>query len=160
MAETSLQTPDKYQDILFDKPVIEMFCDLIVEDEELNAVILHVLDSVQKAELVTIKSITNSVCLERRVLIKKGKRKIFDIQEENMSRGAATKAVENLIKMSLLHVRYDQRLKIYGLTKRGIQVAGAVYQHNKKLYMEQQAITAEGTFHTTGPNSESITPNN
>lgn len=158
MAETSLQTPDKYQDVLFEKPVVDMFCDLIVEDDELNAVILHILDSVQKSELVTIKSITNSVCLERRVLVRKGKRKIFDVQKENMSRGAATKAVENLIKMSLLHVRYDQRLKIYGLTKRGIQVSGAVYQHNVKKFMEQQAAV-EGTFHTTAPITPS-TPNN
>ncbi|MGN4128062.1 hypothetical protein ACMGD3_24110 [Lysinibacillus sphaericus] len=154
MAETSLQTPDRYQDVLFDEPVIDMFFNLIVEDEELSAVLVHILNSIQTKELVTIKSITNSVCLERRVLLKKGKRKMFDIQKENMSRGAATKAVENLIKMSLLHVRYDQRLKIYALTKRGLQVGAVVYKHFK----EQQEATSVSTFHTTSATT-TITPN-
>lgn len=160
MTETSLQTPDKYQDVLFEKPVIDMFSDLIVEDDELYAVVLHILNSIQKKELVTVKSITNSVVLERRVLLKKGKRNFFDMQNENMSRGAATKAVENLIKMSLLHVQYDQRLKIYGLTKRGVQVATVVFEHYKKeCIRKQQQEAAEGTFHTTAPTTP-ITPNN
>jgi hypothetical protein len=116
----------EYKNVSLTKEIVEMFADIIQEDEWMFEVFYYIVKRRQDEKDnfigVTVNEISKDVKLERPVKVIKGKHTNFEIQTTNIHRQAAGKIVDKLLAMSLLSYKPLTPYKYFFLTKRGLQV--------------------------------------
>ena len=116
----------EYKNVSLTKEIVEMFADIIQEDEWMLEVFYYIVkrrqDEKEKFIGVTVNEISKDVKLERPVKVVKGKHANFEIQTTNIHRQAAGKIVDKLLAMSLLSYKPLTPYKYLFITKRGLQV--------------------------------------
>lgn len=120
---------EKYKQNKFTEEVVEMFADIIEEDEILYNVFHYIGSQVNKQYQetkymrgISINEIVESVVIDRRVKKPKGKSYSLKLERTNISRRSAEGSVATLASMSLITEKIMHPYKFLISTIRGQQV--------------------------------------
>ncbi|TKI85093.1 hypothetical protein [Bacillus mycoides] len=120
---------EKYQTIKFADEVVNMFADILEQDEILYSVFLYIGNIVNKQfqettymRGISINEIVENVVIDRRVKKTKGKSYSLEVERTNISRRSAEISVSTLSSMSLIYEKTMHPYKFLILTYRGQQV--------------------------------------
>ena len=101
---------EKYQTIKFTDEVVNMFADILEQDEILYSVFLYIGNVVNKQfqetkymRGISINEIVENVVIDRRVKKTKGKSYSLEVERTNISRRSAEISVSTLSSMSLIY---------------------------------------------------------
>lgn len=120
---------EKYQTIKFTDEVVNMFADILEQDEILYSVFLYIGNVVNKQfqetkymRGISINEIVENVVIDRRVKKTKGKSYSLEVERTNISRRSAEISVSTLSSMSLIYEKTMHPYKFLISTYRGQQV--------------------------------------
>ncbi|MDM5185926.1 hypothetical protein QUF99_00180 [Bacillus sp. DX4.1] len=120
---------EKYQTIRFTDEVVNMFADILEQDEILYNVFLYIGNVVntqfQETNYmrgISINEIVENVVIDRRVKKTKGKSYSLEVERTNISRRSAEISVSTLSSMSLIYEKVMHPYKFLISTYRGQQV--------------------------------------
>jgi hypothetical protein len=133
---------EKYQTIKFADEVVNMFADILEQDEILYSVYLLYIGNIVNKQFqetkymrgISINEIVENVVIDRRVKKKKKKRKSYSLEVErtNISRRSAEISVSTLSSMSLIYEKTMHPYKFLISTYRGQQVLIELGKRKKK----------------------------
>ncbi|EJQ43613.1 hypothetical protein IEQ_04941 [Bacillus cereus BAG6X1-2] len=120
---------EKYKQNKFTEEVVEMFADIIEEEEILYKVFHYIGSQVNKQYQetkymrgISINEIVESVVIDRRVKKARGKSYSLELERTNISRRSAEGSVATLASMSLITEKIMHPYKFLISTIRGQQV--------------------------------------
>ena len=116
----------KYKDVKFNDPLIlDMFSDIVEEDEVLLKVLVHIREtirlqqSVKKVIGVSVSDIINNVEVTRQLRKTKGNTYVYELAVTNIHRKTAEKIADKLQSMSLIYYTELKPYKYFHITERG-----------------------------------------
>ena len=132
----------KYKDVKFNDPLIlDMFSDIVEEDEVLLKVLVHIREtirlqqSVKKVIGVSVSDIINNVEVTRQLRKTKGNTYVYELAVTNIHRKTAEKIADKLQSMSLIYYTELKPYKYFHITERGDQVVKRIANRKKEKKM-------------------------
>ncbi len=115
---------EKYKDIKLPVDLVNMYADIVINDEAARKVLIHIgKHTADEEELgLTVGQIVERVHIQRKVQ----KSNSFVIQNANIDRKHAERVVHSLQMMGLCYYRPVPPSKVINFTVRGKQVAGEI----------------------------------
>lgn len=132
------ENAEKYSSLKFDERVLEMFSDIVAQEESNIRMLFYIVNCHKEQKKVTVTSICENVKMPRRVARRNAKNEIvaYDKLEDFMDRKTAERIIERLVGASLIYFEVQLPHKFIGLTERGKQVALHIVSKKKKMEEE------------------------
>ena len=137
---------EKYQQNKFTEEMVEMFADIIEEDEILYNVFHYIGSQVNKQYQetkymrgISINEIVEHVVIDRRVKKPKGKSYSLKLERTNISRRSAESSVGTIASMSLITEKVMHPYKFLISTIRGQQVLIELEKRKHKINMIKES---------------------
>lgn len=112
-----------FENVRFTNEVINMFADLIADNEPTLKVIFYILKNHKNDKPTTIQDIVDNVKVIRRVAKRKGKKVIgYEMAEAPLDRKTAERIVDRLYYMTLISIEEKLPFKQLYISNRGDQV--------------------------------------
>lgn len=112
-----------FENVRFTNEVINMFADLIADNEPTLKVIFYILKNHKNDKPTTIQDIVDNVKVIRRVAKRKGKKVIgYEMAEAPLDRKTAERIVDRLYYMTLISIEEKLPYKQLYISNRGDQV--------------------------------------